>query len=26
VKTWELFRVNNDSCEGAPLEIEEEGR
>ena len=23
VKTWELFRVNNDSCEGAPLEIEE---
>lgn len=23
VRTWELFRVNNDCCEGAPLEIEE---
>lgn len=25
VRTWELFRVKNDGCEGAPLEIDDEG-
>ena len=23
VRTWELFRVNNDDCKGAPLEVDE---